>query len=817
MSATSRRQSILQDLQFSLRGFRRNPMFTLTALLAIALGIGACTVVFSVVDRILFRSLPYPDDSRLVSVGVTAPIEDQEFMLGHQYFDWTDHQSAFSSMTSWSGVGDCDVTTENPARLGCARIAADFLTTFGVQPLIGRNFSAEEDRQGGSPVAILTYQLWHSRFAADRNIIGKSLPLDGISRQIIGVLPSNFELPTLARTDVLVPQALDEAAQRSSPQGAVLQVFARLKPGISMTQAETRLQPLFTDFLKSVPPQFRKEVRLKVRSLRDRQVHSAKAASWILLYAVLAVLLISCANVSNLLLARATFRRRETAVRAALGASRGRLVQLALCESVLLGLAGGVLGCFLGFLLLHALVALAPAGIPKLQQATVDGRVLVFSFLLSLASGLIFGLAPAFQTFRAEQLRSWHGSESPRSQSRQLLIAFQVSVCLVLLSGAGLLLRSFWQIEHQTLGLQAENVITASVTLNQHLYSTSEQQRQFFEQVEERLRRLPGVEQLAVADSLPPERSRFTLYAAIKVEGQPAFSQGTGGQVAWRAVTPGYFAALGIPVLEGREFREQDRNPAETSIVLSESLAQRLFPGKEPVGKRIQVNAAPPWLTVVGVAGDVKNNGLLSGAIPEYYLARRHAPDFGLPDRFPQGSLRYGSVIVRTALPSKTAEAWIQSELHSLDRTLPVSLTTMHQRLSSEERRPRFDAVLLSLFAAIGLLLAGIGIHGVISFLVAQRTREIGVRMALGATPGRIIRLMLAHAARWTLAGAAVGLLGSFLATRFLRSMLFNTSTFDSLVFTVATLLLLLIAMAAAWIPSRRAALVDPLVALREE
>jgi predicted permease len=817
MFATARRQSILQDVQFSLRGFRRNPMFTLTALLAIALGIGACTAMFSVVDRILFRSLPYPDDSRLVSVGVTAPIEHQEFMLGRQYFDWKDHQTVFSSMSSWSGVGDCDITAENPLRLECARVAADFLPTFGIQPLIGRNFTAEEDRPGGPPVAIISYRLWHSRFAADPNIVGKSLPLDGVSRQIVGVLPSNFELPTLAAADVLIPQALDEAAQRSSPQGAVLQVFARLKPGLSIAQAETRLQPMFQDFLKSVPPQFRKEVRLRVRSLRDRQIHDERTASWILLFAVLAVLLISCANVASLLLARATSRRRETAVRVALGASRGRLVQLALCESVLIGLAGGVLGCLLGFLLLHALVALAPAGIPRLQQATVDARVLAFSFLLSVASGLVFGLAPALQTFRAEQLRSWHDSDIPRSHSRQILVALQTSICLVLLAGAGLLLRSLWQLEHQALGMEAEHVITAGITLNQHLYSNSEQQRQFFEQAEERLRQIPGVEQLALADSLPPEMSRFTLYASIRVEGQPPFAEGTGGQVAWRVVTPGYFAALGIPVVQGRDFREQDRKPAENSIVLSRSLAQRLFPGTDAIGKRIEVNAAPPWLTVIGIAGDVKNNGLQSGDIPEYYLARRHAPDFGLPDRFPPGSLRSASLIVRTPLAATTAAEWIRNAIHALDPTVPMEIATMDQRLMSEERRPRFDAVVLSLFAIIGLVLAAIGIYGVISFLVAQRTREIGVRMALGATPGRIIRLMLGQAARWILSGAAAGLVGSLLATQFLRSLLFNTSALDPWTFTAAMSLLLLIALAAAWIPSRRAALVDPLVALREE
>jgi putative ABC transport system permease protein len=808
-------QSVSRDLRHTLRSLRRDPVFTFTAVLAIALGIGACTAVFSVVDRILFRDLPYRDDSRLVSVGVTAPIENQEFMLGHQYFDWKDHQTPFASMTSWSGIGDCDITTENPVRLSCARVAANFLPTFGVLPSIGRNFSAEEDRPAGARVALISYGLWRSRFGARRDIVGNTFSLDGKSTQILGVLPKEFELPSLASADILVPQALDEAAQRSSPQGAVLHVFARLKSGVTMQQADAQLEPLFHEFLKSVPPQFRKEVKLKLRSVRDREFHDSRTASWLLLMAVLAILLISCANVASLLLARATGREKELAVRTALGARPAHLMQTAFIESVFLGLVGGAGGCLLGFFLIRFFVAIAPAGIPRIEQAGMDLRALLFTAAASLTSGLIFGLAPALRSLSPGPV-SGNTVTTPRSRLQPFLITAQIAVSMVLLSSAGLLLRSFWKVENQPLGIQTGKIVTADITLNQNTYPGSEQQRAFFEQVENRLKQMPGVQHLAVSDSLPPGLSRFTLYAGLIVEGRPRFAGGTGGQVAWRIVTPEYFSALGVPIIEGRGFREEDRDPAQGAIVLSHSLAQRLFPGEDPVGKRIQVNSSPPWLTVIGVAGDAKNNGITSAALPEYYLVRRHAPDFGMADRFPPGSLRHAVVFFR-ATAGANAAAWLRDQVHDIDPTVPVTVLSMDERVGALTQKSRFDATLLSLFAAIGVLLAGIGLYGVISFVAAQRTREIGVRMALGATRGSIMTLVLSHAVRWAVLGVFTGILSSLASGKILRSLLFQTSARDPLIFMAAAFVLVLAAFAASSVPARRAAFADPIAALRSE
>ena len=368
---------------------------------AIALGTGAGTAVFSVVDRILFRSLPYAAPGRLVSVGFVAPIIPQEFMLGTDYVEWRARQQPFESLTSWAGINDCDLTSANPVRLECAQVEASFLPTLGIRPIAGRNFTRDEDRPNAPPVALLSYGLWKSRFGGDRNpndVVGKTIPLDGRSATILGVLPPEFEMPTLEHADVLVPQAMDEALQRRPNTGRVLQSIARLKPGVTPAQAAAALQPLFQESLQFVPGPFRNEVKLRVRPLRDRQIHDARLASWILLGAVLAVLLIACANVANLLLARAATRQRELAVRLALGASRGRLVRQTLTESLLLAATGGAAGCLLAAALLRIFVAIAPEGIPRLQQATVDLRVLLFTLVVSLACGIVFGLAPALET-----------------------------------------------------------------------------------------------------------------------------------------------------------------------------------------------------------------------------------------------------------------------------------------------------------------------------------------------------------------------------------------------------------------------------------
>ena len=802
--------SIWQDIRFGLRMMAKKPAFTVVAVLTLALGIGSTSAVFSVVDRILFRSLPYPHDEQLVSFGLFAPIEPREFMLAKDYVEWRAEQTPFQSMTTFTpGGADCDLTEQNPLRLTCALVESTFLQTFEIQPLLGRNFTKEEDRPHTSRVALITYGLWRSRFAGDAAVVGKNIFLDGQPTLVVGVLPANFEMPTLGKTDILIPQALDEAGlQRSGPQ-PVLRAFARLKPGVTIAQSIAALQPLFEKSLQYVPPQFRKEVRLSVRSLRDRQVADSKVASWILFGSVLAVLLVACTNVANLLLARASSRQRELAVRAALGASPTRLIRQNLTESLLLGIIGGTIGCWVAYSLLQLFESIAPEGIPRLQQSGLDTRVVLFTLVVSLVSGALFGLAPAIRRPAPELLTGKEARQTSRGFLRQILVASQVAVSLILLTGAGLLLHSLWKLQSVPLGMDAQSVISAQIALAQYRYPNAERQVAFFDGLEARLRQMPGVTALAISDTLPPSGgSQATIYSQIEIPGRPRAAQGTGGMVGWRSVSPGYFSALGIPIVRGRAFRDQDRGTNENPVILSATLAKRLFPNEDALGRSLRLRPEGPWRPVVGIAADVRNNGLAAASDPEYYIPWKVDPE---------GYFRVGHVSLRTPMNPEIVANWVRQETASLDPTVPITIETMSQRAGKLSERPRFNAILLTLFAGMGVVLSAIGIYGVVGFLVAQRTQEIGVRMALGASPKTILKMIMANVARWTAAGAFLGLLGSWYAVKLLQSLLFQVSVRDPWPAGAALALLLLAAFVAAWIPARRAMRIDPIEALRYE
>ena len=804
--------ALVQDLRFALRGLGQRPGFALVAILTLALGIGSTTAVFSVVDRILFRSLPYPHDEQLVSFGDKAPFEANEFVLGPDYVDWKKAQTPFESVTSFvPGGADCDLTEQNPVRLQCALVESTFLPTFGIQPFLGRNFTSDEDRPNAPPVALVTYGLWRSRFASDPNLPGRTISLDGKPTVVVGVLPPQFEMPNLGHDDILIPAALDGSTDRGPhARQIILRSFARLRPGISINQAAAAMAPLFQQSLNYVPPQFRREVSFRVRSLRDRQIQDARVASWVLLGAVLAVLLVACTNVANLLLARATSRTRELAVRTALGATRGRLARQSLTESLLLGALGGLAGCWFAQLLLRLFVSIAPEGIPRLDRATIDVRVLLFALGVSLVSGVLFGLASALRRPAPELLTGKENRATPRGMLRQVLVTVQIAVSLILLAGAGLLLRSLWKLETVALGMDTKSVITAGIDLVEYRYPDSAKQIAFFDQIEARLKQMPGVTSLALSDTLPPSGgTQATFLSSIEIPGHTKFSAGTGGMISYRFLTPGYFPALGIPILRGRGFREEDRSPAERPVILSEALARKLFPnGEDPLGKSFRFGSQNEWRNIVGVAGDVKNNGLAAPADPEFYLPWKNEAT---------GYYRSAHIIVQSAVNPQAIAKWIRSETAAVDPTVPVSIEGMTTRVGKLAQRPRFTAVLLSMFAGMGVLLAGIGIYGVVGFLVAQQTREIGIRIALGATPRSVLIMILLNMVRWTVAGAALGTLGAWLSTGFLESLLFEVRPHDPILLTSALLVLLAVAFFAAWIPARRAMRVDPMVALRYE
>jgi predicted permease len=801
--------TVAQDVRYALRGFRRNPVFTITAVATLALGIGATTAVFSVVDRILFRSLPYAHDDRLVSVGLTAPIIPQEFMLGGSFYDWRDNQKPFEAFTSETGVNECDLTEHNPARLRCASVEADFLPTFGISPILGRNFLPEEDRPKGPKVALISYGLWLSQYGRDPGVVNRLVDIDGNQIRVVGVLPKDFEMPTLQAADVLVPQALDEAAQRKAEPGAVMYAFARLKPGVTIEQAERELQPVFNYSLSLAPPQFRKEVHLRVRSVRDREVHDVRLVAWILLGAVLSVLLIACANVASLLMARAAAREREQAVRSVLGASRGRLVRQALTETLLLSMVGAVAGCILAEMLVRVFVAIAPSGIPFLAKAHLDLRIVLFTVLLSLLCGAMFGAWPALLKPRTRALAARSLGSARNALLRRALVTGQIAVSMILLTGAALLLRSFSNLEKQNMGMQTQGVLAAQIALPRYRYTTTQQQMDFYLKAEAALRRQPGIVSVGMADSLPPgEIHGRQIFSNIAVAGRPRSMDGTGGMVTWRRVTPDYFKSLDIPIVRGQGFTEQQRTSTDRFLVLSSLLASRIFGNEDPVGQHLQPVPNGPWYTVLGVAANVKNAGLSGEDEPEFYQLRRSLAEDWNP---------WSVMLLKTSLSPEAAAPWVRSQIAQIDPTVPVEIETLSQTVSKLADRPRFETALLGFFALCGLAMAVIGLYGVIAFVAAQRTQEIGVRMALGATRLDILRLIAVQGVRLIALGGVVGLAAAFALARLLKSLLYNVGPHDPAIYAVVALLLVLVALAATLIPARAAMKVEPVEALRYE
>lgn len=810
---------LARDLRYALRMYRRSPGFSVIALLAMALGIGATAAVFSVSDRILFRDLPYRDGNRLVSFGMLAKVvDDGEFLFAADYRDVAQENTPFSGVASWSGVRDCDITDHSPVRQHCAEVDANFVPLLGVHPVLGRTFSDAETRPGAPQVAMLSYGVWRSHFGGNRGIVGSTLMLDGAPARIIGVLPADFELPTLERADLLVPEVISAVGwQHGSTR--VVRTIGRLKPGMSLQAARAQMQQVFQQMLAYVPPQFRKEVQFRVRPIRDRQMGGSEMAAWTLLAAALAVVLISCTNIANLLLARAAGRQAELAIRRALGVSEQRLIAQMMTESVLLAIAGGALGCGLGYVLLRILVAADPSALPHLADASLDTRVLVFSLGLSLLCGLLFGVAPALQRPR-EGLQGTSARVAQRSSTRlkHALVATQIALSIVLLTSASLLVRSLWNLEQQPLGMDSQRVITAQLALPSSAYRKPEERIAFFNNVERQVSAIPGVQTVGLSDSLPPggwERSR-PLYS-ILVIGQPPHEGGTGGMVNWRYVSPGYFQALRIPALQGRTFEETDRRGGVRLCVFSRSLAARLFPHGNAVGQHVNFATSNAVYEVTGVVPDVKNTGLATADNPEYYILRTHSVDDAYLHATGPASQRMLSVVVRSSVPADVLSQRIKQQIAAVDRSLPVEIRTMNGRLWELAAGPRFDASLLILFALAGLFLAATGLYGTVGYLVTQRTREIGIRISVGATPGGIAGLMLKQAATWTLAGAFIGVLASLVATRILSSLLYRVSPRDPLSLAISAICLIVVALVATAGPVRRAASVDPVNALRND
>jgi putative ABC transport system permease protein len=806
----------LQDLRYAFRLRTKSPAFTSIAVLTLALGIGANTAIFSVVNAVLLRPLAFRDASRLVLVAEKSKYPTISTSY-ENYLDWRDQSHSFESLEATRGTTITLTGAGEPERLNARMMTAGIFPLLGVDARLGRTFRAEEDRAGGPPVVLLSYGLWQRRFGGAPDVIGKAMNLDTQPYTIVGVAPSGFEV--LQPADVFLPftpWAKTLPADRNWHPGIL--TIGRLKPAISREQARTEMVGI-TKRLEEQYPEYNTGTSADVVGLQEQMVQNVRPALLLLIGAVSLVLLIACANVANLLLARAAVRGREVAIRTSMGATRWRVVRQLLTESVLISLAGGALGLLLAWAALGPLLKISADSVPQAFSIGLDRWVLAFTLGVSVVTGLVFGIVPALRTAKLDLRETLNegsrGSTMGPGQHRlrSSLVATEMALAMLLLVGAGLLLRSFSRLQDIAPGFQPDHLLVADLPLAQATYAKPEQRFAFYDRLVERARTLPGVRSAAAASFLPVSGGGGLLH--FNITGRPPKTPHDYLAAGYRTITPSYFETLGVPLLQGRLFRPADREKGPAVVLINAAMARTYFPLENPLGKRIQVGATPdpdpqnPQMEVVGVVGDLVQ-GLGLDPKAEMYLPYRQAdqvlPVFQL------------SVVLRTAGDPLLQASALRSALAEIDPNQPlVRVRTMEDNMAATVAQPRFRTWLIGIFAALALLLAAVGIYGVMSYSVTQRTNEIGIRVTLGAQPSDVFRIVVGEGLRLALSGVAVGFVAALVLTRVLRSFLYGISASDPLTFTSVAVLLTLVGVAASFFPARRATRVDPIVALRYE
>jgi putative ABC transport system permease protein len=813
-------QTLLQDLRQGLRAMAKNPSFTLVALFTLALGIGANTAIFSVVNAVLLRELPYPDSGRLVALrGVNDRNGQSQRPLS--YPDFEDLRAQSRSLEGAAVYNDDTATLTGigePLHLHNGVVSAALFKVLGVSPQLGRSFLPEEDAPG-TRVAILSDRLWREKFGADPAVIGRALTLNGRTYTVVGVLPGTFQFPLDSDprdlwTTMGVYKVTDDGDKPMTERRGAhwLQAIGRLKPGVPLAQANAELGGIAASLAKQYPDT-NKYLNLRAEPALDAMVGDARQALWILLGAVGLVLLIACANVANLLLARSTARQREVAVRAALGASRARILRQLLTESILLALAGAVPGVLLAGWATRILSTVPSLQIPRLAEAAVDWRALLFTLAASLATAAIFGLVPALHAARFSLTGSLRegsrgsGESSRHTRLRSTLVVFEVSLALLLLIGSGLLVRSLVRILQVPPGFDPQGVIAFDLDLPGVRYGKPEQSAQFFRDLLPRLNALPGV--VSASAVMPLPLSDNSMGTSFEIEGRPMPKSELPG-TQFRSIGLDYFRTMHIPLIAGRLFTASDTRSSTPVVIINQTLAQRFFPNENPIGKHIKPGVSDMGDSVmreiVGVVGDVRHRRLWRALDPESY-----AP-------YDQVAIGGMTVVVRGAADPQALMPMVRSEVKKLDAELPLyEVRTLEDYVSGSVAQRRFTALLLGIFAVVAMLLAAVGLYGVISYGVAQRTHEIGVRIALGAESSDVLRLVVGQGLRLTILGVALGWLGALGISRFLSGLLYGVAGDDPATFAGVASVFVAVAMAACYVPARRAACVDPLVALRHE
>jgi len=806
-------ETLWQDLRYGARVLLKNPGFTLIAIITLALGIGANTAIFSVVNTALLHPLPYKEPDRLVM------LQGEPWMQVEPFLYWREHSQVCEGITAFDGAAFTLTGSTQPERVDGVYVSSDYFQRLGVAAVSGRTFLPEEDRAGKNQVVLLSHGLWQRRFGGDPSIVGKTLTMNDKSYTVVGIISTGSQFFTnddslrfVGRAELWAPLVLSTINPDSEGKRYVAPV-ARLKPEVTLQQAQAELDTLINRLKQEHPDFFPTDLRwggVKLSLLLTQVVQHFRLSLLVLFAAVGFVLLIACANVANLLLAHAMARQKETAIRAALGASRFRLVRQFLAESVLLSVLGGSLGLLLAQWGLDLIVALIPGDIPRVEKISIDQTVLVFTLMVALLTGLVFGLAPALAASKPDlhEMLKEGGRTSTggigRNRTLSLLVVSEAALALVLLIGAGLMIHSFLRLNSVNPGVNPENVLTMSIALPKTKYSTDDQVRLCYQKMLQRIEALPGVLSAGTTGALPV--SARWGGTGITVEGRSEV-QGTNQDT----ISPDYFRATGIPLLEGRYFTERDVAGAPAVTIINKALARRYWPGESPLGKRIEVASNKQWLSVVGVVGDVKRQGLEAETEPGYFTPHLQPPA--------GRHLHSGwNLVVRTASDPMSLAAAVQREVWAVDKDQPVTnIQTLEQVISDSIAPLRFRTLLLGLFAVVALVLATVGIYGVMAYAVTQRTHEIGIRMALGAQQRDVLKLVIGQGMRLALIGIALGLLAASALTRLVKSLLFGVSATDPVTFVIVATLLAGAALLACWLPARRATKVDPMIALRCE
>jgi predicted permease len=817
----------MADIRFALRSFAKNRWFTLVAVLSLAIGIGANTSIFSVANALLFRPLPYDSPDRLVilwngspGLGIT-----QDWFSTAQYFDIKTGHHGFEQVAIAIG-GNYNLTGQgDPERVGVMRVSSNLLQMLGARPAFGRLLTPDEDSPGRPSTAILTDGMWARRFGRDPHTIGKSVIINGQSYEIVGILPQSFSLPQevlplldgTEQAEIFLPLPLTPAAASLVRDHEDYNIVAKLKPDVSLPQAQAEMDTITAGLRREFPENYPPNggLTFSIVPLLEQVVGNVRRSLWVLLGAVGFVLLIACANVANLMLARAVARQQEIAVRTAMGATRWHILRQLLTESVLLSLSGGALGIFICLFSMRWIHVLGIKSIPRLQGVGIDGRVLLFTLLLSVCSAVLFGLVPAWRVSRLDvnstlkdTIRGSAGASAVWGRGnnfRRLLVVSELALCVVLLIGAGLLIRSFTRLQNVSPGFNPQGVLTFDLTMTGQRYDDKKAVLNTYRQLWDRLEHSPGAIAAGGVTSMP--LSEAFAWTPITVEGRMPLPGEKFLNADERLVGGHYFEAMEIPLSRGRFFSEQDDMTKPIAVIVDEYMADQLWPGQDPIGKRIhivQLESKDPWQTVVGVVGRVKQDSLDSNPRIAFYLAHTQFPTRAMTVAF-RGRTNPAAMLAAS-----------KKELRNLDPDLPMySVRTMEQRVNESLAQRRFSMLLLGVFASVALALATIGIYGVMAYLVNQGTRELGIRIALGASPRNILTLVVRQGMVLAFAGVMLGLAAAFLLTRLIRSLLFGVEAFDPITFAGTSFLLAIVTLLACYIPAQRAARIDPLISLR--